>query len=42
MAKTWSDREIDAIVRDYFVMLEHEQMGRAYSKSEHRSVLMET
>ncbi len=40
MAKDWSDREIGAIVRDYFVMLEHEQMGRAYSKAEHRRVLM--
>ena len=42
MAKNWSDSEIDAIVRDYFVMLEHEQTGRAFSKAEHRRVLMET
>ena len=42
MAKNWSDREIDVIVRDYFVMLEHEQTGRAFSKTEHRRVLLET
>ena len=35
MAKTWSDREIDAIVRDYLVMLELEQTRRAFSKAEH-------
>ena len=42
MAETWSDRENDAIVRDYFVMLEHEQMGQTFNKAEHRCVLMET
>ena len=42
MAKTWSDSENDAIVSDYLVMLEHEQMGRAFNKAEHRRVLMET
>ena len=42
MAKDWSDSEIDAIVLDYFVMLEHEQKGGAFSKAEHRRVLMET
>ena len=41
MAKTWSDIEIEAIVKDYFVMLEHEQMGRAFNKTEHRRVLIE-
>ena len=42
MARTWSDNEIDAIVKDYLVMLELEQTGRAYSKTEHWRVLTET
>ncbi len=42
MAKTWSDIENDAIVQDYFDMLEHEQMGRPFNKAEHRRALMET
>ena len=42
MAKIWTESEIDIIVKDYFVMLEHEQMGRAFNKAEHRRVLMET
>ena len=42
MARIWSKSEIEDIISDYFVMLEHEQMGRAYSKTEHRHVLMET
>ena len=41
MANIWSDSEIDAIVRDYFDMLELEQTGRAFSKTEHWRVLME-
>ncbi len=41
MARNWSDSEIDAIVRDYLDMLEREQTGRAYNKSEHRRALME-
>ena len=40
MAETWSEGENDAIVRDYFVMLEHEQMGQALNKAEHRRNLM--
>ena len=42
MAETWSEGENDAIVRDYFVMLEHEQMGQALNKAEHRRNLMVT
>ncbi len=42
MAKTWSDSENDAIVRDYFAMLELEQKGQPFSKAEHRRALMET
>ena len=40
MAKHWSDSEIDLILNSYFVMLEHEQTGRAFSKSDHRRELM--
>ena len=42
MARNWSDSEIDAIVGNYFEMLEHEQEGRAFSKAEHRRALMKT
>ena len=42
MARIWSDDENNAIVKDYFVMLEHEQEGRAFDKSEHRRNLMVT
>ena len=42
MAKTWSDSENDAIVQDYFDMLEHEQLGQPFTKAEHRRALMET
>ena len=40
MANNWSDSEIDAIVKDYFVMLKLEQTGQAYSKAERWRVLM--
>ena len=40
MAINWSASEIDSIVQDYFFMLEHEQMGRAFSKAEHWRALM--
>ena len=36
MAKTWSESENEAIVKDYFVMLEHEQMGQSFNKAAHR------
>ncbi|MDE0143057.1 MAG: DUF3883 domain-containing protein [Caldilineaceae bacterium] len=42
MANAWSDSENEAIVKDYFAMLEHEQMGRPFNKAEHRRALMET
>ena len=42
MARIWSDDENNAIVKDYFVMLEHEQWGRAFNKSQHRRVLKKT
>ncbi len=41
MAKTWSESENEAIVRDYFVMLELEQMGESFNKAEHRRALIE-
>ena len=41
MAKIWSESENEAIVKDYFVMLEHEQMGQPFNKAEHRRDLIE-
>ncbi len=41
MTLNWSDSEVEAIVRDYFVMLEAEQNGRKFNKSQHRRGLME-
>ena len=41
MAKAWTDSENEEIVRAYFVMLEHEQMGRSFVKAEHKRELME-
>jgi hypothetical protein len=35
----WSALEVDAIVAEYFNMLEDEVAGRAYNKSEHRRAL---
>jgi len=35
----WSDREVDAIVADYFAMLADEIAGRSYNKSDHRRAL---
>ena len=42
MAGNWTADEIEVIVKDYFVMLELEQKGIAFSKTEHRLDLMET
>ena len=42
MAEPWSDAENEAIIRDYFVMLKHEQMGQPFNKAAHRRALMET
>lgn len=36
----WQDDELDAIVADYFAMLEADIAGRPYVKSEHRRALM--
>ena len=41
MARIWSDIENEAIVKDYFVMLEHEQLGQPFNKAEHRRALVE-
>ena len=43
MTKTgtdWQDDELDAIVTDYFAMLEAELRGEPFVKAEHRRVLM--
>ena len=36
----WRDDELDAIVADYFEMLEAELSGRSYVKSRHSKALM--
>lgn len=36
----WQDDELDAIVADYFEMLEDESAGRHYVKSQHRKALI--
>ena len=38
----WTDAELQAIVADYFSMLESELAGRPYSKTEHRNELLKT
>jgi hypothetical protein len=40
LGRPWSDDELDAIVADYFVMLEAELAGRRYVKSHHSAALM--
>ena len=42
MERIWSDVENRTIVSAYLVMLEHEQTGRDYSKTEHWRVLTES
>jgi hypothetical protein len=37
----WSPPEIDAIIADYFSMLDDELSGRKYSKTDHRNALRE-
>lgn len=37
--KDWADKEVAALVVDYFSMLEKELLGDSYSKSEHRKSL---
>jgi hypothetical protein len=39
MAEDWSAKEVALTVGDYFVMLEHELRGEAYSKKEHNRQL---
>lgn len=39
MADNWSDAENDAIVADYFAMLDSDMTGRTYSKAEHNRLL---
>ena len=41
VGKDWGDDEIDAIVADYFAMLQFERSGQAYVKAHHRKVLMD-
>lgn len=41
MARDWSQSEVEAIVGDYFRMLEAELRGEAYSKTTHRTRLAE-
>ncbi len=40
--RAWSDPELDAIVRDYFAMLQAELTRHAYVKTEHSTGLLET
>jgi hypothetical protein len=40
IAANWRNDELDAIVADYFVMLDADIAGRPYVKSEHRRTLM--
>jgi len=39
--RPWSDDELDAIIADYFAMLDAELLGRPYVKSRHSAALME-
>jgi hypothetical protein len=41
VGKIWKDDELDAIVSDYFDMLEADVSGRAYVKSRHSRALMD-
>ena len=40
IGKVWSDRELDAIIADYFDMLTADLAGHTYVKSRHNAVLM--
>lgn len=37
----WTADELDAIVADYFTMLQEEQLGRHYNKAQHNATLVE-
>lgn len=41
IGRPWADAELDAIVADYFAMLDAKLAGRAYVKSHHSKLLME-
>ena len=41
VGKIWQDDELDAIVSDYFDMLEADVSGRAYENSRHSRALMD-
>ncbi|MGO9004711.1 MAG: DUF3883 domain-containing protein [Beijerinckiaceae bacterium] len=41
IGKPWHDDELDAIIADYFSMLEAELSGRSYVKAHHSAALME-
>src|ERR1700677_4184915 len=41
IGKPWRDDELDAIIADYFSMLDAELSGRSYVKSRHSAALME-
>ncbi len=41
IGKPWSDDELDAIVADYFAMLDAELAGQGYVKAHHSAALME-
>lgn len=41
IGKPWNDDELDAIVADYFAMLDADQQGQRYVKASHSRVLME-
>jgi len=38
--KRWSNKEVQATVQDYFVMLDDESHGKSYNKTEHRKDLV--
>ena len=39
IGKPWRDDELDAIIADYFAMLDAELSGRSYVKSRHSAAL---
>lgn len=39
MPMTWTLEEVEAVVADYFAMLEAELLGQKYSKAEHNRKL---
>ena len=41
IGKPWNDDELDAIIADYFSMLDEELSGRSYVKARHSAALMQ-